>query len=241
MPATITERIKVIDVDTHITEPADVWTARVSKKWGDKIPHVEENPEDGKWYWMLGGKRGQQHPVMASAGWKEPYPSFPPSIEDVDPASFRRTIVLSAWMSTACTPRSSTPTWADLDLGASWTSTSRSCNWIVCAPTTISSRNGAAWIQSGSCRSVPCRSGTWIRRSRRSIAAPRWGTAGSSSRTSRTPTVSPPSAIRTGTASGRPRRSGVCRSTSTSPQVTRAFCRAAMRAFRRSPGSPWRR
>ena len=89
MPATITERIKVIDVDTHITEPADVWTARVSKKWGDKIPHVEENPEDGKWYWMLGGKRGQQHPVMASAGWKEPYPSFPPSIEDVDPASFR--------------------------------------------------------------------------------------------------------------------------------------------------------
>ena len=27
------DRYKVIDVDTHITEPADVWTARVSSKW----------------------------------------------------------------------------------------------------------------------------------------------------------------------------------------------------------------
>ena len=89
MPANIAERIKIIDVDTHVTEPADVWTARVSKKWGDQIPHVEQDPESDKWYWMLGGKRGSLHPVMASAGWKEPYPSFPPTMEDVDPAAWR--------------------------------------------------------------------------------------------------------------------------------------------------------
>ena len=27
------EQYKVIDVDTHITEPAGVWTDRVSSKW----------------------------------------------------------------------------------------------------------------------------------------------------------------------------------------------------------------
>jgi predicted TIM-barrel fold metal-dependent hydrolase len=33
--------IKVIDVDTHVLEPYDLWTSRVSvKKWGDKVPHV---------------------------------------------------------------------------------------------------------------------------------------------------------------------------------------------------------
>jgi hypothetical protein len=33
------ERYRPIDMDTHITEPADVWTARGASKWGDKIPH----------------------------------------------------------------------------------------------------------------------------------------------------------------------------------------------------------
>ncbi len=89
MPAKITDRIKVIDVDAHVTEPEDVWTARVSSKWGDKIPHVEQDLESGEWHWMWGGKPGSHHPVMASAGWKEPYPSFPKTMEDVDPAAWR--------------------------------------------------------------------------------------------------------------------------------------------------------
>ena len=36
---TLFERFKVIDVDTHITEPADTWTSRVSARWGDAVPH----------------------------------------------------------------------------------------------------------------------------------------------------------------------------------------------------------
>ena len=36
---------RAIDVDTHITEPADVWTSRVSNRWGKSVPHVER--EDG--------------------------------------------------------------------------------------------------------------------------------------------------------------------------------------------------
>jgi hypothetical protein len=33
----IFERVRAIDIDTHITEPPDVWTARVStKKWATR-------------------------------------------------------------------------------------------------------------------------------------------------------------------------------------------------------------
>ena len=38
--ATIFDRYPVIDVDTHVSEPPDVWTSRVSGKWGDRVPHV---------------------------------------------------------------------------------------------------------------------------------------------------------------------------------------------------------
>jgi len=31
---------RLIDSDTHLTEPADVWTARVPAKWKDRVPHV---------------------------------------------------------------------------------------------------------------------------------------------------------------------------------------------------------
>ena len=33
--ADLFDRYKVIDVDTHVTEPRDVWTSRVSSKWFD--------------------------------------------------------------------------------------------------------------------------------------------------------------------------------------------------------------
>ena len=41
MAQKIFDRYKVIDTDTHITEPGDVWTSRVSSKWGNKVPHIQ--------------------------------------------------------------------------------------------------------------------------------------------------------------------------------------------------------
>ena len=33
--------IRIIDADTHVIEPPDLFTSRVStKKWGDLVPHV---------------------------------------------------------------------------------------------------------------------------------------------------------------------------------------------------------
>ena len=45
-------KYKVIDVDTHITEPATVWTDRVSSKWGNKVPHIQQI--EGRDFWFIG-------------------------------------------------------------------------------------------------------------------------------------------------------------------------------------------
>ena len=57
----IFDRYKVIDVDTHVTEPRDVWTSRVSSKWGDRIPHVVRLGNVDMW--MIGDK-----PVLPPGG-----------------------------------------------------------------------------------------------------------------------------------------------------------------------------
>jgi len=42
----------LISVDDHVQEHPDVWTARLShSRWGDRIPHVEEN--DGAERWVV--------------------------------------------------------------------------------------------------------------------------------------------------------------------------------------------
>ncbi len=35
----------VVDTDSHAVEPWDLWTGRMSSKWGDGIPHVMYVPE----------------------------------------------------------------------------------------------------------------------------------------------------------------------------------------------------
>ena len=51
----IFDRYRVIDVDTHVSEPHDVWTARVSSKWGDRVPHVKRLGRTDLWH--IGDKR----------------------------------------------------------------------------------------------------------------------------------------------------------------------------------------
>ena len=47
MTTTIFDDIKVIDTDTHVIEPPDLWTSRISvKKWGDLVPHVRYDDVD---------------------------------------------------------------------------------------------------------------------------------------------------------------------------------------------------
>ena len=84
----ITERFNVIDVDTHIVEPPDLWTSRVSKKWGDLVPHVRlDSRKVERWY--MGTERLPAAGSVAQAGWKDFPPSFPPTLAEADPAAWK--------------------------------------------------------------------------------------------------------------------------------------------------------
>jgi uncharacterized protein len=77
-------RHRVIDVDTHLTEPPDVWTTRVSSKWGDAVPHIERvNGED---IWVAAGNRIGKPGTSSMAGFDGVIPDSPATYDDI-PAS----------------------------------------------------------------------------------------------------------------------------------------------------------
>jgi predicted TIM-barrel fold metal-dependent hydrolase len=49
----VLDGLKVIDVDAHITEPADLWTSRAPEKYRDRVPRVVE--VDGAMHWSIDG------------------------------------------------------------------------------------------------------------------------------------------------------------------------------------------
>jgi uncharacterized protein len=81
------ERYAVADVDSHIIEPADLWTSRVSSKWGDLIPHVRFDERSGEDRWYIGSKRLFGVGAFAQAGWKEFPPSHPRRLSEALPAA----------------------------------------------------------------------------------------------------------------------------------------------------------
>jgi uncharacterized protein len=68
MLASDVDRYRVVDSDTHVIEPYDLWTSRISvKKWGDLVPHVKWDDElqEDAWYFgsarvARGGERGER-------------------------------------------------------------------------------------------------------------------------------------------------------------------------------------
>ncbi|MCB0995272.1 MAG: amidohydrolase [Acidimicrobiales bacterium] len=78
---------RIIDVDTHITEPPDVWTDRMSKsKWGDAIPHIER--VDGVDAWFVGDERVGSPGPGSMAGFNGVVPSGPKTFDDIHPAMY---------------------------------------------------------------------------------------------------------------------------------------------------------
>ena len=80
------DRYKAIDVDTHITEPADVWTSRVAKKWGDRVPHVERR--DGRDIWCIGDQMIGGPGYTTMAGFDGSFPECPNGFDDIPASSF---------------------------------------------------------------------------------------------------------------------------------------------------------
>jgi predicted TIM-barrel fold metal-dependent hydrolase len=88
MSQSLFESYQVIDTDTHISEPPDVWTSRVSSKWGDLVPHVVPDPEgSGIDYWAIGDDLIQAAAVAAMAEFDGLLPDHPKTLADAIPAA----------------------------------------------------------------------------------------------------------------------------------------------------------
>lgn len=85
----IHEQFKVIDTDTHVIEPYDLWTSRIStQKWGDKVPHVRWDANMDEDAWFFGEHRTGAAAGSAMAGWHEYPPKRPQRLEQVDPSLY---------------------------------------------------------------------------------------------------------------------------------------------------------
>ena len=76
----------IIDVDSHVTEVADLWTERLPLRFRDVGPRVEKDDRGRDW-WMIGGKRTVPIGLTATAGvgdMKEP----PKGYSDIHPGAF---------------------------------------------------------------------------------------------------------------------------------------------------------
>jgi predicted TIM-barrel fold metal-dependent hydrolase len=76
------ERFAVADVDSHIIEPADLWTSRIDGKWGDLVPHVRFHERRQEDYWYIGDQKLYGVGAFAQAQWPEYPPSHPKKLEE---------------------------------------------------------------------------------------------------------------------------------------------------------------
>lgn len=84
----LAEKFKIIDVDTHVVEPYDLWTSRISvAKYGDKVPQVRHIAEEGEDFWYFNGQRLGPAAGTSMAGWPEHAPKHPKTWNEVDPSS----------------------------------------------------------------------------------------------------------------------------------------------------------
>ena len=89
------DQFRVIDTDTHVIEPYDLWTSRLPSRWQDKAPHVkwDESRQEDAWY--FGTERIGAAASAAQAGWREYPPDHPPRLTDVDVATWEPTARLA--------------------------------------------------------------------------------------------------------------------------------------------------
>jgi predicted TIM-barrel fold metal-dependent hydrolase len=77
----------IIDADSHITEPHDVWTSRVPSRYIGDVPHVVSD-EQGKEIWILDDVEIESVGFSAPAGFPGFPPSFPQTLAACHPAAY---------------------------------------------------------------------------------------------------------------------------------------------------------
>ncbi|MCH2172519.1 amidohydrolase family protein [Myxococcota bacterium] len=86
MSAPAFEEYRAIDTDTHITEPADLWTSRVASKWGEAIPHIERI--EGRDVWLIEGQPCGAPGPTTMAGFDGSYPEGPMGYDDIPKSAY---------------------------------------------------------------------------------------------------------------------------------------------------------
>src|SRR4051794_23246781 len=87
MATDLFDRYTVIDVDTHLTEPPDIWTARTPAAMHDKVPHIERIEHQD--VWMADGQRLGTPGFYSMAGHDGVIPtSIPNTYADIAPAMY---------------------------------------------------------------------------------------------------------------------------------------------------------
>ena len=79
----------VIDNDTHISEPPDLFESRLPAKWRDQAPRVVRNEDSGFEVWSVGPEQQAMIPIghTAVAGWPEPFPAAPSGFAEIPKAA----------------------------------------------------------------------------------------------------------------------------------------------------------
>jgi predicted TIM-barrel fold metal-dependent hydrolase len=80
--------VRVIDADTHLTEPPDLWTARIPGRFRSAAPRVARHEPSGALRWKIGDRWCSLVGNYSVAGWREFPPSCPPTLEEADPACY---------------------------------------------------------------------------------------------------------------------------------------------------------
>lgn len=81
-------QIRVVDADTHLTEPPDLWTARLPTRFRDDAPAVRYHEPTSTWRWVIGDRWCSLVGNYSLAGWPELPPSCPPTLDDANPACY---------------------------------------------------------------------------------------------------------------------------------------------------------
>src|SRR5580700_9286068 len=84
----LVDEIKVVDADSHVTEPPDLWTSRLGKELLEYAPRVLHDDRRNFDRWWIGEKRLGGVAASAHAGWHEPMPAYPPTLAEAHPASW---------------------------------------------------------------------------------------------------------------------------------------------------------
>ena len=80
--------LRVIDTDTHLTEPADLWTAGSPHASAPTRPTWSGTSRAAPLRWRIGDRWCSLVGNYSVAGWREFPPSCPPTLDEADPACY---------------------------------------------------------------------------------------------------------------------------------------------------------